>query len=83
MINFIEFRIIRPSKQDVFEVEWIDIQTPEGSFIIGFNHLPLLSRLEDREKLTFKKKDGKADQVDTYGGFFRIENNKAIAILGI
>ena len=83
MISFIEFRIIRPIKQDVFKVEWIDIQTPEGSFVIGLNHLPLISKLENRGKLTFKKKDGKTEQIDTYGGFFKVENNKAIAVLEI
>ena len=79
--NFIEFTIVRPDKSEVFEVEWIDVQSPAGSFVVGLNHLPLITRLKIRGELSFKIKDGKIEKIETYGGYFKIESNKAIAVL--
>lgn len=79
--SFIDFSVIKPDKQEVFEVEWVDVQTPVGSFVIGLNHLPFITSLKKKGKLSFKLKNGKIEKIDIYGGFFQIEDNKAIAIL--
>ncbi|MFH1644019.1 MAG: hypothetical protein ABIA74_02480 [bacterium] len=81
--NFLELKIIRPTKQEVFQVEWIDIQSPAGSFVVGVNHIPLISRLKKKGQISFKKYDGKTELIDTYGGFFKVEDNKAEVILEI
>lgn len=81
--KFIELEIIKPNKVETFQVEWISIQSPTGNFVVGLNHLPLVSRLKYRGKLVFKPYDKEETEIDTYVGFFKIKNNKALVILNI
>ena len=81
--KFIEFKIVRPDKTQLFHVEWISVQSPTGNFIVGWNHIPLVSRLKYRGKLIFKPQDKEEIEIDTYRGFFKIKDNKALVILDI
>ena len=81
--KFIELKIVKPTKVEIFQVEWISVQSPAGNFIVGLNHVPLVSRLKYRGKLIFKPYDKEETEIDTYVGFFKIKNNKALVILNM
>lgn len=84
MNNNIELQIIRPTSKEIIEVEWLDVQTPTGNFIIGKNHSPLVSILKERGRITYRKVKAKHIKVvDCYGGFIKAENNIVKVILNL
>ena len=82
--NSFEFEIIRPRSIEKLNVEWLEIQSPTGDFVVGPGHSPVVSVLKERSKLIFKKIGAlKPDSFDVYGGVFRCVANKAVAILDL
>ena len=80
----IELQIIRPTSKEVVDVEWVDVQTPSGDFVIGKDHSPLVSTLKERGRITYRKYNSKHIQVvDCYGGILKVENNVAVVILDL
>ncbi|MBD3231459.1 hypothetical protein GF322_02235 [Candidatus Dependentiae bacterium] len=78
--KFFELKIIRANGNESVMVEWVDVQSPNGNFVVAYNSLPIISLLKDRGKFKYKEK-GIIEEFDTYGGIFKVENNKAIVIL--
>jgi F0F1-type ATP synthase epsilon subunit len=79
-----KLKIIKPTKKDVFDVEWLDIQTPSGNFFVGPEHEDLITILKERSPISYKKvKDTQPETIDSYGGILKIENNEAIIILDL
>lgn len=76
----INFKIISPTKEEILEVQWIEVQSPIGKFLIGPDHEAMISCLKDRGTMTLKLLNGKEQKIETYGGIFKIEKNQAIAI---
>jgi F0F1-type ATP synthase epsilon subunit len=76
--------IIRPTKKEVLEIEWVELQSPTGNFVVGPNHSPLVSILKERGKMLYKKvQSEKTESVDIYGGVFKVQNDHGIVILDI
>jgi len=69
-------------KQKKIPVLWIEVESPNGNFVVGPDHCPLFSLLKDRGKLTYKEQSGKEVTIDTYGGLLKADGNKAIVLLG-
>jgi F0F1-type ATP synthase epsilon subunit len=84
MEEFIELQIIRPTSKEIVNVEWIEIESPSGNFVVGAGHLPLISILKVRGRVIYKKAGtDKLKIVDSYGGFFKIQDDKATVILDL
>jgi F0F1-type ATP synthase epsilon subunit len=82
--NSFELELIRTGSNKIFKVEWVEVQSPTGDFVVGPGHSPLVSTLKDRGKLKYKDFDSKnVTQVDTYGGIFKVQEDKAVAILDL
>lgn len=79
--NAIELKIIRSTSEEILEVEWIEIQSTIGKFLVGLDHEPLISQLKIRGKISLKLTDGIEKEIQTYGGIFKVENNKAVIIM--
>ena len=85
--DILELEIITRIESKKIPVEWIDIQSPTGNFIIGPDHSPLVSLLKERGVLTYKvqalAKEHQGDEVsiDTYGGIIEVDGSRATAIL--
>ena len=79
-----ELQIIHPTSKDLFQVEWIDVKSPTGDFVICYDHSPLVSIIKDRSKIKYKKIiDQKIEHFDVYGGFIKVEDSKAIIVVDI
>lgn len=79
-----KLKIIKPTKSDVLEVEWLDVQTPSGNFFVGPGHEDLISILKERSPISYKKINRiKPETIDSYGGFLKIKNNEAIIVLDL
>lgn len=84
MTSEFKLEIIRPTSKQVEIVEWVDVQTPNGNFVVGPKHTFLVSLVKERSKFIYKKVESlKTDSFDVYGGFFKVNNNHAVIILDI
>jgi F0F1-type ATP synthase epsilon subunit len=84
MEPFIELQIIRPTSKENLNVEWVEVESPNGNFVIGPGHLPLISTLKERGRIIYKKAGtDKLIIIDSYGGFVRVQDDKAVAILDL
>ena len=82
--NSFEFEIIWPQSMEKFNIEWLEIQSPTGDFVVGPYHSPLVSVLKERSKLCFKKIGAlKPEILDVYGGIFKCMDNTAVVILDL
>ena len=80
--NGFELKIIKPTTSETFSVEWLDVQTPTGNFVVGPNHDDLVSILKEKGSLIYKKVgEDSPIQIDLYEGFLKIQDNKVILIL--
>lgn len=76
-----ELEIIQPSSSKRLSIFWVEVESPTGNFVVGPEHLPLVSILKKRGKLTYQLYNGSKVSIDIYGGIFKVANNKAIVIL--
>jgi F0F1-type ATP synthase epsilon subunit len=77
----ISLEIISSSKNEIINVLWVEIESPTGSFVVGPDHIPLVSIMKKRGILTYKQNNGEEVEQEVNGGIFEIYNNKAFAIL--
>ncbi len=83
-IDAFELEIIKKTGTKKVTVNWIEIDGPTGNFIIGPDHTPLVSLLKYRGFVKYKEHSSDKEAVetiDTYGGIFSINNNKAVIII--
>jgi F0F1-type ATP synthase epsilon subunit len=77
----LELEIITPKKSKQIPVLWIEVESPNGNFVVGPDHSPLVSRLKERGKLTYQEHQGKEVSIDIYSGIFRVSGNQASVIV--
>jgi F0F1-type ATP synthase epsilon subunit len=80
-IGVFELKIIYPTSVINAEIEWIEIESPTGSFIVGPGHAALISIVKHLSKVTYKKKDQAETVLAVQGGVFRVIENKATLLL--
>jgi F0F1-type ATP synthase epsilon subunit len=77
-----DLEIISPTKSQVFRVEWVEVESITGCFLVGHDHSPLISIFKRGNSLIYKKCDtDRVEEVFVVGGVFSVEKNKATAIL--
>jgi F0F1-type ATP synthase epsilon subunit len=80
-VDAFELEIVSKHESKKVTVVWIEIESPNGDFLVGPDHSPLVSQLKKPGKLRFQEFNGPEKSYDVFGGLFKISNNKAIAIL--
>lgn len=50
--------IIKPTSSQVLEINWIEVNTDNGSFIVQKGHAPLITVIENSKELTIELHDG-------------------------
>ena len=73
--------IITPDTSEKLVVQWVEIESPTGSFLVGHNHSSLISIIKKKSSFTYKTDEGKEFVRDAPGGSFRVQNNEAIILL--
>ncbi len=63
------------------KVEWLEVASPTGSFVIAPGHAPIISLLKSGSSISYFK-DGHIEQTAPIdGGIVHIQNNKPVLIL--
>ena len=78
-----ELEIISPTSNKIETVEWVEVESPTGSFFVGPDHSPLVSLIKTKSNFSYKKVGEKEPEgFIVHEGFFRVsEGNKAAIIL--
>lgn len=76
-----QLAIITPTSSQEAMIEWIEIESPTGSFLVGPNHSHLISIIKNKSSIIYKQVDGNVSSYDVTSGIFSIANNMAIALL--
>jgi F0F1-type ATP synthase epsilon subunit len=76
-----ELTIMTPMACTKITVEWVEIESPTGSFLIGAGHSPLVSIIKNKGSIIYKKPHEEPIQMHVSEGFFKIEKNRAVAML--
>ena len=79
--NSFELKMISPDSSEEIIIEWIEIESPTGSFLVGHDHSPLVSIVKKKSIVCYKKMDGETISLDAPGGIFKIIDNKATILL--
>jgi len=79
--NSIFLKIISSTSAQELSIEWIEIESPTGSFLVGHDHSPLISLLKKSSVMLYKTIEGQEVALDIHGGIFKIVNNKATVLL--
>ena len=76
-----ELEIVKLTKTKKIIVSWIEIESPTGDFVVGPDHSAMVSLLKYKGTTKYKEFDGPEISIDTYGGIFKVDVNKAILLL--
>lgn len=77
----IELKLVTPSESRFLKVDWIDVEGPNGGFLVGPGHESLISLVKTKSKFSYKTVQGDFVIMETLGGVFTIDQNKAVALL--
>lgn len=76
-----ELIIITPLYQQTYHVEWLEIRTPTGSFVIQPGHVPTVLVLMPHQKVTFGLPNGKRESLMIQQGTAHITRTSATLLL--
>jgi F0F1-type ATP synthase epsilon subunit len=80
-VDAFELEIVSKTESKKVTVLWIEVESPNGDFLVGPDHAPLVSVLKKPGKLKFQEFNGPERSFDVFGGIFKIFDNKALAVL--
>ena len=80
--SLFKLEIISQTLTQSFMVEWVEINSPTGNFIVAAEHDDIFSLLKKRENFTYKIPNEEPKSLDVlYGGMFRFESNAGVALI--
>lgn len=80
--RYFTLEIISPIDLKELTIEWVEVESPTGSFVAGAGHSPIISVLKKRGFLTYKLKDGDQVKIEVMsGGLFKMAENRAVLLL--
>lgn len=79
--DLFEFEIVRPLESHTMVVEWIEVSSITGSFVVGPQHSPLIAVLKSPGVITYKLAGEPAKTMTVYGGMLHVTSERATAVL--
>lgn len=76
-----ELRIVRPDGEKKFSIAWIEVETPEGNFVIHGGHAPTLLTLLPHHDIFFQLKTGQRESMLVANGIIEITRERATIII--
>ena len=75
-----DFTILSPLSKKTYHINWIEINTPKGNFVIQPGHAPIVIALSKKRPITFGLINGKRESMIIQDGIITIERTHAIVI---
>ena len=76
-----ELEIITPEYTKKYPIEWVQIESPTGSFFVGPGHSPLVSIIKTQSTIAYKPQNEAESFLTANHGIFKVDNQKAIILL--
>lgn len=73
--------ILRPGHITEYSIVWLEIITPQGSFVIQPEHAPLIVTLVAGQPLTFGLKNGKQESIVATNGIVEVTRKDVLVLL--
>ena len=77
----LNLELIGPNLSKKFNVQWIEIESPTGSFLVGIDHCPLVSIIKQNSKIIYKEFEGEESFIEIAGGFLSVYQNNAVILV--
>ena len=72
----VELNIINALSKKSYEIEWIEFNTPTGSYVIMPHHAPMILRLSERMPITFTLTSGAQESITPASAIAHITRDK-------
>jgi F0F1-type ATP synthase epsilon subunit len=80
--EYFVLEIISPTNNQRLSVEWVEIESPTGSFFVGPHHMPLVSIIKKKSPFLYKQIGEKTPQsFIIHEGFFRVSSDHNAAVV--
>jgi F0F1-type ATP synthase epsilon subunit len=80
--SLFKLEIVSQTLTQSLMVEWVEINSPTGNFVVAAEHDDIFSLLKKREKFTYKTPNEEPKSLDIlYGGIFRFANNTGVVLI--
>ena len=73
--------IISPSQSKIFDVDWIEVQTEKGTFIVQKGHAPTIVTIPENNELTLSLADGSTTVMNITGGILEVKRDSILLLL--
>ena len=76
-----ELRIISTKQAKSHTIAWLELETPNGNFVIQPGHAPMITSLSPKQPITFRLKNGKQETITPQAGVAEITRDKATLLI--
>jgi F0F1-type ATP synthase epsilon subunit len=76
-----QLSIISPSKKEIFEVLWVECNTPTGSYVIQPGHAPMILALSPKKPFSFSLKNGQEEIIMIQQGIAHITRESVTLLI--
>jgi F0F1-type ATP synthase epsilon subunit len=75
-----KFIVITPTSSQTFEVNWVEVHTTTGSFVVQPGHAPLIAPLTPNKEISVSLKDGSSTIMNLAGGILEVKRDEIILL---
>lgn len=76
-----ELKLIGPTSSQSMDIQWLEVQTLNGNFVIKPGHAPLVVLLAPNKELTMELLDGSMTLMTIPGGILEVSRTSLTLIL--
>ena len=80
-MDHFELNIVTPTETTTVMVEWVEVDSPTGSFLVCAGHSPLVSMIKNKSTLTYKAPNAQAVIYQVSSGLLQVQATKTTVIL--
>ena len=76
-----ELKLIGPTESQKMEINWVEIQTLQGNFVIKPGHAPLIALLAPNKEMSMELLDGSVTVMTIPGGILEVTRTSLTLLL--
>jgi F0F1-type ATP synthase epsilon subunit len=76
-----ELTLIGPTSSQTLAINWLEVATQEGNFVVLPGHTPMILLLAPNKELTMERTDGATMVMTIAGGFLEVTRTSILLIL--
>lgn len=73
--------VISPTSSKTFDINWIEVHSLKGSFVVLEGHAPTIVILTPNKKALLSLVNGEEETIDIPGGILQVERTKSTLLI--